>query len=95
MCFWDETNRFMFTGDLIYKGDLYANYPSTDPQAYLDSVKKVSAYNPIRIYPGHHSLDVSTGLVGRIKNALQKLDDDNLLCHGSGRFDYEDWSILL
>ena len=95
MCFWDETNRFMFTGDLIYKGVLYANYPSTDPQAYLDSVKKVSAYNPIRIYPGHHSLDVSTGLVGRIKNALQKLDDDNLLCHGSGRFDYEDWSILL
>ena len=95
MCFWDETNRFMFTGDLIYKGVLYANYPSTDPQAYLDSVKKVSAYNPIRIYPGHHSLDVSTGLVGSIKNALQKLDDDNLLCHGSGRFDYEDWSILL
>ena len=95
MCFWDEANRFMFTGDLIYKGVLYANYPSTDPQAYLDSVKKVSAYNPIRIYPGHHSLDVSTGLVGRIKNALQKLDDDNLLCHGSGRFDYEDWSILL
>jgi len=26
---------------------------------------------------------------------LQKLDGDNLLCHGSGRFDYEDWSILL
>ena len=95
MCFWDEANRFMFTGDLIYKGVLYANYPSTDPQAYLDSVKKISAYNPARIFPGHHSLDISTELIEHIKNALQNLDDDSLLCHGSGRFDYEDWSILL
>jgi len=95
MCFWDETNRFIFTGDLIYKGILYANYPSTDPQAYLQSVNKVSDYKPARIFPGHHSLDVSAELIERIKNALQKLDGDNLLCHGSGRFDFDDWSILL
>ena len=95
MCFWDEANQFMFTGDLIYRGILYANYSSTDPQAYLDSVKKVSTYKPARIFPGHHSLDVSEDLTDRIKNALQKLDDDNLLCHGSGKFDYGDWSILL
>lgn len=95
MCFWDEANRFMFTGDLIYKGVLYANYPSTDPQAYLDSVRKISAYKSARIFPGHHSLDISAELVEHIKNALQKLFDDKLLYHGSGRFDYEDWSILL
>ncbi|MBQ7336690.1 MAG: MBL fold metallo-hydrolase, partial [Clostridia bacterium] len=95
MCFWDETNRFMFTGDLIYKGVLYANYPSTDPQAYLDSVKKVSTYKPARIFPGHYSLDISAELIERIKNALLNLDVNKLLYHGSGRFDYEDWSILL
>lgn len=95
MCFWDEANRFMFTGDLIYKGVLYANYPSTDPQAYLDSVRKISAYKSARIFPGHHSLDISAELIEHIKNALQKLCDDKLLYHGSGRFDYGDWSILL
>ena len=95
MCFFDEPNQFMFTGDLIYKGILYANYPSTDPQAYLNSVNKVSAYRPTRIFPGHHSLHISAELIDRIKMALQKLDGDNLLRHGSGRFDYEDWSILL
>ena len=95
MCFWDQTNRFMFTGDLIYKGVLYANYPSTDPQAYLQSVNKVSAYKPIRIFPGHHSLDISAALIEQVEIALQMLDGDNLLCHGSGRFDFDDWSILL
>lgn len=95
MCFWDEANQFMFTGDLIYKGILYANYPSTDPQAYLHSVKKVSAYKPTRIFPGHHSLDISTELIEEIKIALKKLNDDNLLCHGNGRFEYKDWAILL
>lgn len=95
MCFWDENNRFMFTGDLIYKGILYANYPSTDPKAYLDSVKKLSAYKPARLFPEHHSLDISTDFIERIKNELQNLDNDNLLYHGSGKFDYEDWTILL
>jgi len=61
----------------------------------LQSVNKVLAYEPTRIFPGHHSLDVSAELIERIKNTLQKLDGDNLLCHGSGRFDFDDWSILL
>lgn len=95
MCFWDEANRFMFTGDLIYKGVLYANYPSTDPQAYLQSVNKVLAYEPTRIFPGHHFLDISAAFIEQVEIALQKLDGDNLLCHGSGRFDFDDWSILL
>lgn len=95
MCFWDEANNFLFTGDLIYKGILYANYPSTDPQAYLQSVNKVSAYHPARIFPGHHSLEISAELIEQIKSALQKLDDNNWLCHGSGRFDFDDWAIML
>lgn len=95
LCFWDNSNQFVFTGDLIYKGILYANYPSTDPQAYLDSVEIVSSYKPVRVFPGHHSLDISAELIERIKNALQKINDDGLLCHGSGIFDYDDWSILI
>ena len=95
MCFWDESYRFMYTGDLIYRGTLYANYPSTDPKAYLASVQKLSLYEPSRLFPGHHGSDIPTDVVGRIRDALQSLDADGLLHHGSGRFDYGDWSILL
>lgn len=95
LCFWDKTTRFLFTGDLIYRGTLYVNYPSTDPQAYLKSVKKVSSYKPARIFPGHHSLNISGELILRIKNTLQELEDKGLLRHGSGTFDYGDWSIQL
>ena len=95
MCFWDETNRFLFTGDLIYKGLLYANYPSTDPQAYLKSVEKISAYTPTKIFPAHHSLDIPVEYIAQVQNALRALNDRHLLCHGSGKFDYGDWSILL
>ena len=95
LCFWDEANGFLFTGDLIYKGILYANYPSTDPQAYAESVGKISAYSPARIFPGHHSLDISAEMVGRVRDTLQALDARGLLVHGSGRHDYGDWSILL
>ena len=95
MCFFDETNKYMFTGDLIYKGTLFANYQSTDPQEYLASVNKLLTYNADRIFPGHHTLNISPEFVEQVKNALQKLNNDNLLCHGSGRFDYDDWSILL
>ena len=95
LCFYDEANKFLFTGDLIYGGLLYANYPSTDPIAYLASVNKLSQYKPERIFPGHHSQEISPKLIGQIKNELQKLADNNLLCHGSGRFDFDGWSILL
>ena len=95
MCFWDADNRFLFTGDLIYRGVLYANYPSTDPQAYLRSIEKILAYTPAQIFPAHHSLDISTELITHIHTALQTLRARNLLCHGSGRFNYGDWSILL
>jgi len=31
ICIYEEERRFLFTGDLIYKGTLFAFYPSTDP----------------------------------------------------------------
>ncbi|MBO5248567.1 MAG: MBL fold metallo-hydrolase [Clostridia bacterium] len=95
MCFWDALYGFMYTGDLIYKGLLYANYTSTDPGAYLKSVEKIAKYPVRRLFPGHHSLEISTNLLPQVKKTLQSLQSEGRLCHGSGRLDYEDWSILL
>ncbi|MDB2782072.1 hypothetical protein C4024_18630 [Clostridioides difficile] len=41
LCFWEKDKGYLFTGDLIYKDILFAYYPSTDPEAYLASLKKI------------------------------------------------------
>jgi glyoxylase-like metal-dependent hydrolase (beta-lactamase superfamily II) len=43
MCFWEEAQGSLFTGDLVYKDTLFAYFPSTDPQLYLASLERVSA----------------------------------------------------
>ncbi len=34
-CFYELYSKYLYTGDLVYKGRLYANYPSTDPYSFL------------------------------------------------------------
>ena len=95
MCFWEEERGFLFTGDLVYGGTLFAFYPSTDPAAYLDSLEKVAALPVKRVFPGHHSLDVPPEMPGRMRDALRRLRAEGELCHGSGTFEYGDWAIRL
>ncbi len=95
LCFWEEDKGYIFTGDLIYKGTLFANYPSTDPDAYLNSLETVAALPAKRLFPGHHSLDIQPEIVIRMRNAFRKLKEQGKLCHGAGKFNYGDWSICL
>lgn len=95
MCFWEEDRGWLFTGDLVYKGLLYANYPSTDPEAFLRSLKMLAELPVKRIFPAHHSLDVRPSIIVEMTSELEKLKLDGRLRHGGGRFDFGEWSILL
>lgn len=95
LCFYEEKSRFLFTGDLVYKGTLFANYPFTNPIAYLESIKKLSDIPASHIFPAHHSLDIERNLVQKIHFELKKLQEDEKLCHGSGKHIFGDWSIML
>ncbi len=95
MCFWERDRGYLFTGDLVYKDTLFAYYPSTDPQAYLQSLRKVSELNCKRVFPAHHTLDIQSEIILRMRDALTDLDKAGLLKHGSGTFDYGDWAIQL
>lgn len=95
MCFFEEEKGYLFTGDLIYKGTLFANYDSTDPVAYLDSVKRISKLSVRRIFPGHHETDISPEIITDVLKGLCSIDEKGLLRHGSGKFDFGEWSILL
>ncbi len=95
MCFWEQERGYLFTGDLVYCGTLFANYPSTDPTAYLESLEKISALPVQKVLPGHHSLDVQPDLIERMREAFCRLKANGQLHHGSGSFDYGDWSLCL
>ena len=95
LCFWEPARGYLFTGDLVYWGTLYANYPSTDPEAYLTSLERVAALPVKKALPGHHALDIEPGLIGRICEAFRTLKAAGQLCHGAGRRDYGDWSVSL
>ena len=95
LCFWEKAKGYLFTGDLVYKDILFAYYPSTDPEAYLASLKKISALPVKKIFPAHHSLDIQPEILMRMRDAFAQLKVDGKLHHGSGTFHYGDWGVWL
>lgn len=55
MCIWEKDRGYLFTGDLVYKDTLFAYFPSTDPEAYLNSLERISLLPVKRVFPAHHS----------------------------------------
>ncbi|MBN1684261.1 MAG: MBL fold metallo-hydrolase [Gammaproteobacteria bacterium] len=95
MCFWEKECGYLFTGDLVYKDTLFAYYPSTDPEAYFRSLKRLSQLPVKRVFPAHHSLDIHPEILIRMKDAFQALQNQGKLHHGAGTFDYGDWAVWL
>ena len=95
MCFWEANTGYLFTGDLVYKDTLTAWFPSTDPKAYLKSLETVSELPAKRVFPAHRSLDIQPELLTRMRKAFRELKANGKLHHGSGTFDYGDWSVWL
>ncbi len=95
LCFWEEARGCLFTGDLVYKDTLFAYYPSTDPEAYLRSLEKLSVLPAEKIFPAHHSLDIQPEIIVRMRDAFRQLKAEGKLHHGSGTFDFGDWAVWL
>ena len=95
LCFWEQERGYIFTGDLIYKGTLFAYYPSTDPEAYLESLEVIAALPSKRLFPAHHSLDIQPEIAIRMRDAFRELKAQGKLHHGAGTYRYGDWSVWL
>lgn len=93
MCFWEKDRGSIFTGDLVYKDTLFAYFPSTDPEAYLNSLEKISILPATHVFPAHHSLDIHPEILIRMRNAFRQIKKDGNLRHGSGKFDFGDWAV--
>lgn len=96
ICLFEEKTGYLFTGDLIYLGTLYAFYPSTNPIDYKKSIDKIYKLKGItKIFPGHNDLKIQKGIIQRVKYAFQHLEDTKLLSHGSGTFNFGDFNIQI
>ncbi len=95
MCFYEEYKKYLYTGDLIYIGELFAFFPSTDPVAYMNSIKKLLPLPVTKILPAHHDLDVPLSIIKDMDKAFTDLFQNGKLKHGSGTFSYSNFAIKL
>lgn len=95
LCFWEAERQYLFSGDLAYRGTLYANYPSTDPDAYLESLERMAQLPVKRLFPGHHDLNISPEFLIELRDSFRELKERDRLRHGGGRYEYDGWSLLL
>ncbi len=96
ICLLDADRGYLFTGDLIYKGTLYAFYPSTDPLQFKQSVDKINKLDNIRrIFPAHNDLNVEPDFIRKVKVGFEVIDNQGLLKRGSGFFPFDEFGIKL
>lgn len=95
-CLFDPDRGHLFAGDLIYAGPLLVHFESTDPAVFAESVRRIADLDGIeRILPGHHDLDIGPDFPARVREAVEELDREDELHHGSGEHEYEDFSVVL
>lgn len=92
-CFYEAERKYLYSGDLIYKGCLDAFYPTTNPHQFYRSVKKIKKLRIERVLPAHHQISVSVDIIGRIEKAFCELKVQNNLEQGKGIFDFGDFQI--
>lgn len=92
-CFYEADRKELYSGDLIYKGCMDAFYPTTDPQQFYQSVKKIGKLDIERMFPAHHQLIIPVSIIGRVEKAFRELEKNNLLEQGKGVFDFGEFQI--
>lgn len=92
-CFYEAAREYLYSGDLIYQGCLDAFYPTTDPQQFFQSVRKIQKLEVSRILPGHHQLCIPTAMIGEIEKGFCQLSSEGKLIQGNGIFDFGNFQI--
>jgi glyoxylase-like metal-dependent hydrolase (beta-lactamase superfamily II) len=96
ICLYEAQTGYLVTGDLIYAGTLYANYPSTDPVLFAQSVSRLAALPHItRLLPGHYRLDLPLDTLEKTHQAFRSLEAKGLLHQGAGIQVFDGFSILI
>lgn len=95
ICLFDESNGYLFTGDLLYdETPVYAFYPTTNPADLVVSWERISSLNGVRkIYGSHNTLGLNPLLLNELKNAVQYLRTNDLVKFGTGIHQFNGFSV--
>ncbi|MCG3088905.1 MBL fold metallo-hydrolase [Sporosarcina cyprini] len=91
----DESRGYLFTGDVLYdETPVYAFFPTTDPGVLVQSLKKLSGIpNVKKIYGGHNTIGLEPDILEEVKNAMERLEEEDLVRHGTGIHRFERFSV--
>ena len=96
VCYFEPERGYLFSGDLIYGACLYAQFHTCDLGQYEESMHRIAALEGVtRILPGHDSMDIGVDLSEQIVAAFDDLKSKGLFKKGTGRHDYDGFSINL
>lgn len=95
ICVFDQTNGYLFTGDLLYmETPIYAFYPSTSPVDLVNSLERISEIpNVSMIYGSHNSLGMTPSIFKEVQIAVQFLRENELVQFGTGIHQFNGFSV--
>lgn len=95
ICIFDETEGYLFTGDLLYDtAPVYAFYPSTNPVHLLHSWEKISTIPGVaKIFGSHHTLGLNPAILHEVKRAVADLRKRDLMRFGTGMHQFKGFSV--
>ena len=87
---------YLVTGDLLYRGTLYAHYESTDPVDFAHSIDRLCELDRVEtILPGHNELGLTRDDLLLAKSAFDTIEHKGALHHGTGLLEFGQISIRL
>ena len=95
ICVFDDTNGYLFTGDLLYdETPIYAFYPSTNPVDLVNSLERISEIrNVSMVYGSHNTLGLESEILGEVKRAVKFLNENELIKFGTGIHKFNGFSV--
>ena len=95
ICVFDESTRFLFTGDLLYdETPVYAFYPTTNPADLIASWERIAHLKGVsKIYGSHNTLGLHPDILDEVRKAAQHLRVNNLARLGTDIHQFNGFSV--
>lgn len=84
ICLFEPNRLILVTGDTLYRGTIYANYPSTNPALLYQSLSGLVDLCPSYILPGHNDDHLDSAILYEAVSFLDTLNTAQKVIHGTG-----------
>lgn len=96
ICIFDVTYGYLFTGDILYnQTPISTYYPSASPSDLVESLEKICDIKGVSmVYGSHNTLGLDIEVLEETREAIEYLEQNNLVKFGSGLHAFETISFL-